>query len=102
MKRNLSGDTGVYPTAPKGAPPSSVPAGQFKAICLDLLDRVKERNEEYVITKHGKPFAKLGPVDPGNVDPFAFLQGTVIGEASLVEPDNESWGESESDPLHAG
>ena len=102
MKRNLSGDTGLHPeAAPKGVLPSSVPAGQFKAICLDLLDRVKERNEEYVITKHGKPFAKLGPVDPGQVDPFAFLQGTVIGEASLVEPDNESWTESESDPLHA-
>jgi prevent-host-death family protein len=86
----------------KGASPSSIPAGQFKAICLDLLDRVKERNEEYVITKHGKPFAKLGPVDPGNADPFAFLQGTVIGEASLVESDNESWTQSASDPLHAG
>ena len=38
----------------------SVPAAQFKAQCLSLLDRVGP--EGIVITKHGKPVAKLIPI----------------------------------------
>jgi prevent-host-death family protein len=42
---------------------SKVPATEFKARCLELMDRVAERRETYVITKHGRPVAKLAPVD---------------------------------------
>ena len=41
-----------------------VPATKFKAQCLSLMDRVAERRETYVITKRGKPVARLVPVDP--------------------------------------
>jgi prevent-host-death family protein len=38
----------------------TVPAAQFKAQCLALLDRVGP--EGIVITKHGRPVAKLVPI----------------------------------------
>lgn len=38
----------------------TVPAAKFKAQCLALLDRVGP--EGLVITKHGKPVAKLVPI----------------------------------------
>lgn len=38
-------------------------AGEFKAKCLRLLDEVARRRAPLVITKHGKPVAKLVPVD---------------------------------------
>jgi prevent-host-death family protein len=38
----------------------SVPAAKFKAKCLSLLDRVDP--DGIVITKHGKPVAKLIPI----------------------------------------
>ena len=41
-----------------------VPATKFKAQCLELMDRVAERRATYVITKRGKPVAKLVPADP--------------------------------------
>jgi prevent-host-death family protein len=41
-----------------------VPATKFKAQCLALMDRVAERRATYVITKRGKPVAKLVPADP--------------------------------------
>jgi prevent-host-death family protein len=41
-----------------------VPATRFKAQCLELMDRVAERRATYVITKRGKPVAKLVPADP--------------------------------------
>ena len=40
-----------------------IPAGKFKATCLQLMDRVKRTGEEIVITKHGQPVARLVPMD---------------------------------------
>ena len=39
-------------------------AAEFKARCLELMDRVRETRQEYIVTKHGKPVAKLVPYDP--------------------------------------
>lgn len=39
-----------------------IPATEFKATCLALLDRVSERRESFVISKHGRAVAKLVPV----------------------------------------
>ncbi len=80
----------------------SIPAGEFKAKCLDLLDKVKERREEYIITKRGVPFAKLAPVDARPGSALGFMRGTVIDSSGLLEPNDEPWGESESDPLNQG
>jgi len=63
---------------------------------------VKERHQEYVITKRGEPYAKLTMVDPQHADPFGFMRGTVIDSSGVIESDNEPWGASESDPLHRG
>ena len=43
---------------------ATVRATEFKARCLELMDRVADRGETYVITKRGKPVAKLVPADP--------------------------------------
>jgi prevent-host-death family protein len=37
-------------------------AGSFKTHCLAVLDEVQAKHETVVITKHGKPVAKLFPV----------------------------------------
>jgi len=39
-----------------------ISASKFKARCLELMDRVDEFGEEILITKRGRPVAKLGPV----------------------------------------
>ncbi len=41
-----------------------IPAGEFKAKCLKLMDQVRESGKEIVITKRGKPVAKLVPLEP--------------------------------------
>jgi prevent-host-death family protein len=38
-----------------------VPAAEFKATCLELLDRVRETGVDYVVTKRGKPVARVVP-----------------------------------------
>ncbi|MDH4102447.1 MAG: type II toxin-antitoxin system Phd/YefM family antitoxin [Thermoleophilia bacterium] len=41
----------------------TIPAGRFKAQCLKLLDEVAETGETIVVTKRGKPVAKIEPVE---------------------------------------
>ncbi len=37
----------------------TIPAGEFKAKCLKLMDEVRKTGAGLIITKHGKPVAKL-------------------------------------------
>lgn len=39
-----------------------IPAGEFKQGCLAILDEVAKTHREVVITKRGKPVARLVPV----------------------------------------
>jgi prevent-host-death family protein len=36
-----------------------ITATEFKAKCLSLIDEVQERGEELIISKHGRPVARL-------------------------------------------
>ncbi len=67
-----------------------IAAGQFKAKCLKLLDEKQLRKENIVITKHGKPVAKLVPFEDGEVISFGWMQGDgdVMGD---IESTGESW-----------
>ena len=38
-------------------------ATEFKAKCLELMDRVQAKRETFVITKRGKPVARLVPLE---------------------------------------
>jgi prevent-host-death family protein len=66
--------------------PASIPAGEFKARCLALLDRVAETGEELVVTKRGRPVARLLPVEPPPP-----LRGSVVWEGDLISPIEEDW-----------
>ena len=50
-------------TTPEPTPgaPRTIKASEFKATCLKLMDEVAESGEEIIITKNGKPVAKLTP-----------------------------------------
>ena len=41
------------------------------------MDYVRATGREIVITKHGKPVAKLVPVTAGTRDPVGYLRGSV-------------------------
>ncbi len=53
----------------------TIAAGKFKAQCLALMDEVQAKREEIVVTKNGRPVAKMVPLDlPAEEDPLnAFL-----------------------------
>jgi len=54
-------------------------AAEFKATCLELMDRVRETGAEYIVTKHGRPVAKLVPyAEPTRKSFFGSMKGTVL------------------------
>jgi prevent-host-death family protein len=65
-----------------------VPAGQFKAECLALLDEVAATGQPVVVTKHGKPVAQVVPVKAAVVKP---LKGSVLYQKDLVAPILDEW-----------
>lgn len=70
-----------------------IPAGEFKAVCLRVMERVKETGEEVVITKRGQPVAKLGPVTDADLRPFVGRSRGVItaSRQNLLAPLGEDW-----------
>lgn len=66
--------------------PLRVPAGEFKARCLDLLDQVSESGAEFVVTKRGRPVARVSPVEPP-----PDLKGSIVREGDIVSPTAETW-----------
>ena len=60
----------------------TIKASEFKAKCLKLLDEVAETGEEIVITKNGKPVAKLTPYKQRPKSPFGLNKGRyeIIGD----------------------
>jgi prevent-host-death family protein len=53
----------------------TVPAAEFKARCLALIDRVRERGEPITITKRGRVVARLVPAGDEDDRPWIALRG---------------------------
>ncbi len=69
-----------------------IPAGEFKAKCLKLMDQVRESGREIVITKRGKPVAKLVPVVEKKIPPLSgSMAGTVKILGDIIGPFHEEW-----------
>ena len=75
-----------------------IPAGQFKAKCLQLMDKVQKSHEEVIITKFGKPVCKLVPVNSSekpNQALFGYMKGTGETIGDIISPIGEKWSAEE-------
>ena len=62
-------------------------ATQFKASCLEVLERVRRTGEAVTITKRGKPIARLVPTtDAAEAPPQKALLGSVEVLGDIVGP----------------
>jgi prevent-host-death family protein len=64
----------------------TIAAGEFKAKCLHLLDEVAQQRTPLVITKRGKPIAKLVPREDRPVQLFGRMKGTVKILGDVIGP----------------
>ena len=70
--------------------PEQIGAGDFKARCLKLLDEVAASGSALIITKRGKPVARLVPV-ASRKRLFGAMAGSVVSQERIVEPLDETW-----------
>lgn len=64
-------------------------ASKFKAECLAVLDDVAAHGEEVVVTKRGKPVARLLPVQEPS--PLLGSVKQLVDDDALVEPLGIDW-----------
>lgn len=86
MKRNIR-----IKRSSAGTHMVQIPASEFKTRCLELMDRVSQKREELIITKHGKPVAKLVPIEEESAPVFGYMRNTVISYGDLISPVEEDW-----------
>jgi len=65
-----------------------MPAGEFKAKCLRVLDDVAASRHEVIVTKRGKPVAKVVPIAATGAVP---IEGLIVRQGDLVSPIDEGW-----------
>ena len=65
-----------------------IPAGEFKQGCLAILDEVAKTHREVVITKRGKPVARLVPVISDRQREAEVL-AALRGRARMLVPEDE-------------
>lgn len=69
----------------------NIPAGEFKSKCLKIMDEVNIQHKTIIITKHGKPIAKLVPFEESSLSLFGALEGSVKIKGDIIEPTGEKW-----------
>ena len=69
----------------------TIPAENFKAQCLKLIDQVQQTGEEIVVTKRGKPVVRLVPAG-GKLDTlFGAMKGSATSRGDIIGPFHEKW-----------
>jgi prevent-host-death family protein len=69
---------------------ATVPAGEFKAKCLKLLEEVAEKHEPLIVTKRGKPLAKVVPIRE-NKTLFGAMKGSGVILGDIISPLDVEW-----------
>jgi prevent-host-death family protein len=69
-----------------------ISAAEFKAKCLKIMDQVNSFHNEVIITKHGKPIAKLVPYNrkPARTL-FGYLKNSITIRHDITKPIDEKW-----------
>lgn len=76
----------------RDAPRGDAGSAEFKARCLELVDHVSEARAEYVVTRHGRPMARLVPIKRKASTTFiGSMQGSVLGYDAPFEPVPGAW-----------
>ena len=67
----------------------TIAAGKFKDVCLQTLDEVAAQRRPVVITKRGRPVAKLVPITTDSTS--RSLVGSIVAESGDPYGTGEVW-----------
>jgi prevent-host-death family protein len=80
---------------PAQTPHREISVSEFKAKCLALFDEVAATGETIVITKRGKPIARIQPMEepPSLIGSVKIL----VSEEEFIAPFADDWAEWEAE-----
>lgn len=71
----------------------NINAAEFKAKCLKLIDEVAATHRSLVITKRGRPVARVVPIEDETSIPslFGYMRGTgeIVGD--IIDAPSDPW-----------
>ena len=78
---------------------------EFKAKCLKLMDEIAKTHEPIIVTKRGRPVAKVTSIEPDEKQSyFGYMAGTISITGDIISPIEEPWAAitGEEDHFYAG
>lgn len=75
----------------KNPPPRTVKASEFKAKCLRLMDEVAATGQSIIVTKKGKPVARLEAFRRPPASLYGTLRGSVEILGDITAPLGVDW-----------
>lgn len=79
----------------------NITAAEFKAKCLKLIDEVAATHKPLIITKRGKPMAKLVPIEEEpNASRFGYMRGSITIAGDIVNLPPDAWSAETGDEDH--
>ncbi len=84
----------------KPGKPIKVAASELKNAWHEYLERVSRARQEVVVTRYGRPVARLSPFDEPDQEGaiFGILAGSVTVHGDIVAPVGDSWDADARDP----
>ncbi|MDI7267201.1 MAG: type II toxin-antitoxin system Phd/YefM family antitoxin [Myxococcota bacterium] len=67
---------------------TAVSAAEFKTRCLALLDRVAKTGRAVIVTKRGRPVARVVPLEEAGPPS---LRGSIVHQDDIVFPVGAAW-----------
>ncbi len=76
----------------------TIKASEFKAKCLKLMDEVAETGDELIVSKNGRPVARLVPYRRKPKSLFGIDKGKIEILGDIVEPLDIEWEAGDREP----
>lgn len=72
----------------------TIPAGEFKAKCLGLIEEVHDTGRPVLVTKRGVPVVMVIPYEPIEIPKqklFGIMKDSITIADDILAPINEKW-----------
>jgi prevent-host-death family protein len=73
---------------------ATIPIGEFKTHCYQILDQAQKEHKSVIVTRKGKPIAKLSPIDLCAEEDECFfdsLKDSVSINSDIISPIDSKW-----------
>jgi prevent-host-death family protein len=71
--------------------PRQISTSELKAHCSEVVERVAGRRETVIVTRRGRPVAKIVPLEEQPRSLFGLTRGAITVRGDIIEPIDIDW-----------